>query len=159
MKSVLLLLALLVGISVADFAYLTYYSDSKCSNFAGTRAFTQNLQPVVGASASDCKTEMYCFFDPDSENCKAITNGIVSPNAIRTEGNRVREYEDESGEGTLYSENDCVESTIYEHCWFRYYTDATVDNFYTEESEDCQSSIASSLTVMSVLVLVVVVLL
>merc|ERR1712000_285920 len=106
-----------------DYAFLVYWSDGRCQNFAGFRQMTENNQFVTAASGSSCKQEMYCLNDAGSADCAAIAvlgGGQIS---IRTDNSRtVTEFFDNDA-GTQYTSSSCVESNLYSNCWFNYYTE------------------------------------
>merc|ERR1712137_105503 len=140
----------LFGLVVAqDYAYLTYWSDSRCRRFVGSRAMTQNDQFVTGASANSCQQELYCLFDPASSDCVSIANSAGVAIRIQTNGGSVTEFV--NGEGTVVDSGDCIESSIYDNCWFNYYTENEVERFF-EESNVCDnnSSGASALVFSAV---------
>merc|ERR1712063_158066 len=127
--SIVVAVLFLVGFTFAqDYAFLVYWSDGRCQNFAGFRQMTENNQFVTAASGSSCKQEMYCLNDAGSADCAAIAvlgGGQIS---IRTDNSRtVTEFFDNDA-GTQYTSSSCVESNLYSNCWFNYYTEDQAPN-------------------------------
>merc|ERR1712137_1276103 len=66
--SIVVAVLFLVGFTFAqDYAFLVYWSDGRCQNFAGFRQMTENNQFVTAASGSSCKQEMYCLNDAGTQ--------------------------------------------------------------------------------------------
>merc|ERR1712137_1245147 len=108
--SIVVAVLFLVGFTFAqDYAFLVYWSDGRCQNFAGFRQMTENNQFVTA--------------DAGSADCAAIAvlgGGQIS---IRTDNSRtVTEFFDNDA-GTQYTSSSCVESNLYSNCWFNYYTE------------------------------------
>merc|ERR1712137_1128043 len=83
------------GLTVAqDYAYLTYWSDNRCTNFVGSRVMTENDQFISAANAGSggCRQELYCLVDASSPDCTAISVTGGGNIRIRTNGNVVTEF-------------------------------------------------------------------
>merc|ERR1712000_20523 len=129
------------GLTVAqDYAYLTYWSDNRCTNFVGSRVMTENDQFISAANAGSggCRQELYCLVDASSPDCTAISVTGGGNIRIRTNGNVVTEFFNNDA-GTQVDSGSCIESSLYANCWFNYYTDSQVENIF-EDDFDCDTS-------------------
>merc|ERR1712137_306987 len=99
-----------VGLTVAqDYAYLTYWSDNRCTNFVGSRVMTENDQFISAANAGSggCRQELYCLVDASSPDCTAISVTGGGNIRIRTNGNVVTEFFNNDVENIFEDDFDC----------------------------------------------------
>lgn len=125
-----------------NYAYLAYYEDDACTDLASVvptaTGMTLEFPPVSNTQLS-CQLQAMCAVDPESATCSSIRD----PNAevaqvnletrVDTTTGAVDVYECDTSnaaagqdECALKTPSDCVQSSIYPNCHFRYLSGNTL---------------------------------
>ena len=154
MNSVLFLLtaSLLPSLTLAvedsyPAAYVAYFSDDQCTNFAGLSGSnanetvslvkaTESIAPGIGFGGNapiSCVDAMACLLQPDSTNCQALSVSGETANVTRdVRGDKVYECDDSNaGVGqfdcSLILPTTCIQSSAY-NCYFKLVTRGVLVN-------------------------------
>eukprot|EP01094_Clydonella_sp_ATCC50884_P003878 TRINITY_DN1298_c0_g1_i1.p2 TRINITY_DN1298_c0_g1~~TRINITY_DN1298_c0_g1_i1.p2 ORF type:complete len:169 (-),score=57.83 TRINITY_DN1298_c0_g1_i1:65-550(-) len=150
MKAFIVLFALFAAAFAAnDYAYLTYWTDDRCTNFVSVRAITDQNAPVSTATGNSCAQEMHCLLNPSGPDCLAIANEnrVIRANIVST--GVVDEIVDDLPADRI-SSSDCIKSFFYTNCYFSYNTQNQVEDLYENNFGSCDSSPASVLVVPAI---------
>ena len=108
---------------IQNYAMLTFWADSSCSQFAGLKGITKEPQTLQGTSDQPCEIAMRCLNNPSSYGCYAISHQNNDPqSSINATIYDTIITVEENGVSTNYTSIDCVESSLYANCFFKYYT-------------------------------------
>lgn len=125
-----------------NYAYLAYYEDDACTDLASVvpTATGMTLEfPPASNSQLSCQLQAMCAVDPESAACSAIRDAnaevaqVNLETRVDTTTGAVDVYECDTSnaaagqdECALKTPSDCVQSSIYSNCHFRYLSGNTL---------------------------------
>lgn len=125
-----------------DYAYLAYYEDDACTDLASVVPTATGMTmefPPVSTSQLSCQVQAMCAVDPGSMACSHIRDPNVEvaqvnlETRVDTTTGAVDVYECDTSnaaagqdECALKTPQDCVQSSIFSNCYFRYLSGNTL---------------------------------
>eukprot|EP00211_Chloroparvula_japonica_P001535 CAMPEP_0119127912 /NCGR_PEP_ID=MMETSP1310-20130426/6271_1 /TAXON_ID=464262 /ORGANISM="Genus nov. species nov., Strain RCC2339" /LENGTH=556 /DNA_ID=CAMNT_0007118199 /DNA_START=39 /DNA_END=1709 /DNA_ORIENTATION=- len=138
---IVLVVAAALAVAAQDAVVLTYFSDSSCTSYEGSRTFANGISSDLrGAKGGNCAEELECYYNPDSDLCASISTDVgdfvnnVTFNVTTVDLNHARvEYESLS-RTDIYSYDQCIESEVFFNCYFQF---RTAEKFSRNLADEC----------------------
>lgn len=127
--ALLLLTQLVVSHAQKNTAYLTYYSDDKCTKLAATRGAVSdnNFTIQVTPASVTCAEAMYCFLNVDGPSCMSLGLSASDVSNVVVTVNETGVFEcDDTNNATIEPQcswmdpESCTKSSSQGSCYFRW---------------------------------------